>query len=342
MEDSQTLEAHDLADNGDQGFSRTQDGGFEPKCVAESQGLFHMLKCYMLKLALDGADKVFKDQRTLNSCISVFECQAGQASDHGEVIRRCGLDSTQVCEEIAVEERRDEAISPPSEEIERVCRKSANPLLRHHLNRNFVNVPQAVNPCSTNYNPFPLNILAFILVLLIRTIGFQLSLVVKFFTFPLWLSYFSFMLLLCPFQTLRHIRGYLIEKLLRLWSATFTSVISAVSGGLGTQKSLAVIVGLAFFRSIYVCSMLLGILASGFGLSGFMMRHLVEKPIKTVETLNFDYTKPSPVALVPLISSGVGVIPYNHKLQMTVSLTVPESEYNHKLGVFQVSSSHQR
>ncbi|KAK9937796.1 hypothetical protein M0R45_014565 [Rubus argutus] len=273
MEDSQTLAAHDLADNGDQGFSRTQDGGFEPKCDAKSQRLFHMLKCYMLKLALDGADKVFKDQRTLNSCISVFECRAGLARNHGDV-RRCGLDSTQVCEEIAVEERRDE--------------------------------------------------------------GFQLSLVVKLFTLPVWLSYFSFMLLLRPFQTLRHIQGYLMERLLRLWSATFTSVISAVSGGLGTQKSLVVIVGLALFRSIYVCSMLLGILASGFVLSGFTMRHLVEKPIKTVETLNFDYTKPSPVALVPLMSSGVGVIPYNHKLQMTVSLTLPESEYNHKLGVFQV------
>ncbi|PQP92374.1 seipin-2-like [Prunus yedoensis var. nudiflora] len=33
---------------------------------------------------------------------------------------------------------------------------------------------------------------------------------------------------------------------------------------------------------------------------------------------------------------GDSVIPYNHKLQLAVSLTVPESEYSHKLGFFQV------
>ncbi|XP_021814897.1 seipin-2-like [Prunus avium] len=33
---------------------------------------------------------------------------------------------------------------------------------------------------------------------------------------------------------------------------------------------------------------------------------------------------------------GDRVIPYNHKLQLAVSLTMPESEYSHKLGVFQV------
>ncbi|KAL6202018.1 hypothetical protein ACLB2K_025729 [Fragaria x ananassa] len=64
--------------------------------------------------------------------------------------------------------------------------------------------------------------------------------------------------------------------------------------------------------------------------------HLVEKPIKTIESLSFDYTKPSPVALVPLRSSSVGVIPYGHIVQMTISLTMPDSEYNNRLGVFQV------
>ncbi|KAH0986474.1 hypothetical protein GBA52_013651 [Prunus armeniaca] len=66
----------------------------------------------------------------------------------------------------------------------------------------------------------------------------------------------------------------------------------------------------------------------------------VQNSIKTTETLNSDYTKSSPVAFVPLMSSsgahGDRVIPYNHKLQLAVSLTMPESECNHKLGVFQV------
>ncbi|TQE03129.1 hypothetical protein C1H46_011300 [Malus baccata] len=117
------------------------------------------------------------------------------------------------------------------------------------------------------------------------------------------------------------------------------NVTSAVSRRMQAQKSVAVNVGFAFFRSLYVCSMLLGILESGFVLSGFIMRHLVENPIQTTEALNFDYTKSSPVAFVPLMSSSRVssdcAIPYNHKLQLAVSLTAPESEYNHKLGVFQ-------
>ncbi|KAM1001295.1 hypothetical protein ACFX15_007512 [Malus domestica] len=118
------------------------------------------------------------------------------------------------------------------------------------------------------------------------------------------------------------------------------NVTSAVSRRVQAQKSVAVNVGFAFFRSLYVRSMLLGILAFGFVLSGFIMRHLIENPIQTTEALNFDYTKSSPVAFVPLMSSSRvssdRAIPYNHKLQLAVSLTVPESEYNHKLGVFQV------
>lgn len=131
-----------------------------------------------------------------------------------------------------------------------------------------------------------------------------------------------------------------MKKLLRMWSVTSTNVTLAVSERLQAQKSLAVKVGLAFFRSIYVCSMPFGILASGFVLSGFVMKHLVQNSIQTTETLNSDYTKSSPVAFVPLMSSsgahGDHVIPYNHKLQLAVSFTMPESEYNHKLGVFQV------
>lgn len=108
---------------------------------------------------------------------------------------------------------------------------------------------------------------------------------------------------------------------------------------MNAQKSVVVRGDWTVFSVIYVLCMLLALLASGFILGGFMMRHLIEKPIQIVETLNFDDTKTSPVALVPVISSSVigsRFIPYNHKLQLTVSLTVPESEYNRKLGVFQV------
>ncbi|KAJ8633391.1 hypothetical protein MRB53_026727 [Persea americana] len=70
------------------------------------------------------------------------------------------------------------------------------------------------------------------------------------------------------------------------------------------------------------------------------------------EVLNFDYTKVNPAAVVPIISydgvsCGLGrrpekieigkrAIPAYHQLQVTVSLILPESEYNRKIGVFQV------
>ncbi|CAI8590949.1 unnamed protein product [Vicia faba] len=89
---------------------------------------------------------------------------------------------------------------------------------------------------------------------------------------------------------------------------------------------------------------------------GFLMKCFVEKPIQMKEVLNFDYTKLSPVAYVPIISCdgvvggkdsennvqvgklammGERVIPSKHKVQVTVSLRVPESGYNRNLGIFQ-------
>lgn len=115
--------------------------------------------------------------------------------------------------------------------------------------------------------------------------------------------------------------------------------------------------GWGFLLSIYVCCILIGLLVSSFVFSGFLMKCFVEKPIQMKEVLNFDYTKLSPVAYVPIISCdgvvdgkdsennvqvgklmmmGERVIPPKHQVQVTVSLRVPESGYNRNLGVFQV------
>ena len=81
-----------------------------------------------------------------------------------------------------------------------------------------------------------------------------------------------------------------------------------------------------------------------------LVRRLVEEPIQIKEMLNFNYAKHSPVAYVPIVPctgigcgehckeviGGIGFIPPTHRLQVKVSLTLPESEYNRNLGVFQV------
>ena len=106
---------------------------------------------------------------------------------------------------------------------------------------------------------------------------------------------------------------------------------------------------------MYVCFILFGVLLSSLLISGCMMKYLVEKPIQKTEVLNFDYTKQNLVAYVPITScagivcggdceNNIGVnnmidawvIPPKQKVQVTVSLLVPESEYNRNLGVFQV------
>lgn len=81
----------------------------------------------------------------------------------------------------------------------------------------------------------------------------------------------------------------------------------------------------------------------------------MEEPIRMKGSLNFDYTKKSPVAFLPIIAcpeasqdayllknpeigkvGGLRVIPPNHKLQVNILLTMPESDYNQNLGIFQV------
>lgn len=62
------------------------------------------------------------------------------------------------------------------------------------------------------------------------------------------------------------------------------------------------------------------------------MGKVVEEPIQVTETLNFDYTKPSPVAFVAVQR----LVPPNQRMQLEVFLTLPESDYNRRLGVFQV------
>ena len=68
------------------------------------------------------------------------------------------------------------------------------------------------------------------------------------------------------------------------------------------------------------------------------------------EVLNFNYTKHSPGAYVPIVpctSIGchehckamigwIGFVPPTHRLQVMVSMTLPESGYNQNLAVFQV------
>ncbi|KAA8515042.1 hypothetical protein F0562_018171 [Nyssa sinensis] len=202
------------------------------------------------------------------------------------------------------------------------------------------------------------SLLLFLAGLVIKAIGFQLSLLTSFFTFPIWLLYFSCMFVIDPFRSVRRGRGYLMGKLLKPWGVIGKIVTPFIDEWLKDYKSiwkLALRFGWGLLWSIYVGLILVGLLVSAFVVSGFMIRFLVEEPIQMNETLNFDYTKNSPVDFVPIIAcpdvscgvncgekieveklGGTRVIPPNHKLQVAISLTLPESDYNRNLGIFQV------
>ncbi|XP_038720471.1 seipin-2-like isoform X2 [Tripterygium wilfordii] len=199
--------------------------------------------------------------------------------------------------------------------------------------------------------------------LVIKAIAFQINLLINFFTFPFWALYCLFMFMLDPFGALRRGRDYVTGKLKNLLTHIWGIVTRVTSEWLMEHKSmwtlfLRFLWGLLW--SIYVGLALFSLLMFSVAISGFLVRNLVEEPVEIKENLNFDYTKNSPVALVPIWScnavgcgvnckenvnvgqsKGTRLIPVNHKLQVIISLTMPESDYNRNLGVFQLLAAYQ-
>ncbi|XP_021607328.2 seipin-2 [Manihot esculenta] len=321
--------------------SKNQEVGSQTH--VESPSLYDALKCCLIKLAIGGDDKLFMDRNRLKV----------QAFSNGFEQQDLGS-SSKDCQNYCAERRNGESL----QENERVSAEKDKHVVygaTNEWNHEHADVSQVVNSPSEGCNQFSLDFLAFFAALLTKFLGFQFSLMVSFLTFPIWLSYFSFMFMMFPFRTLRHIRGYFIKKLLNFWGISGRNVTEKAQKSIG---NIAVRFGCAIFWSSYVFFMLLGLLASGFVFGGLLMRNIVDKPVQAREMiLNFDYTKTSPVAFVPVMPySGVSdpsglvdkddlkaamevgerVIPHNQKLQLIISLTVPESDYNLKLGIFQV------
>ncbi|KAJ6292714.1 hypothetical protein OIU78_024820 [Salix suchowensis] len=202
------------------------------------------------------------------------------------------------------------------------------------------------------------NLLEFVAGLVIKAIGFQLNLFFYFITCPFWILFCFYMLVVDPFGAIRRGRGFIARKLVSLWNLVGGFFGSYIDDWLKEHKtilSLLMQFGWGLFWSCYVCVILCGLLVFSVMLSGLLMRYLVEEPIQIRQDLNFDYTENSPVAFVPVQSCGTATcgvdckenfgdvkslktraIPPNHKLQVSVLLTLPESEYNRNLGVFQI------
>lgn len=195
--------------------------------------------------------------------------------------------------------------------------------------------------------------------IVIKPISFQIHLIVKIFMFTIRLAYYSYMIVFNPLGLLMLFRGYFIQKIKKIWNLVFGIVSEYVYEWLKEQRAfwkLGLKCGWGLLWSAYVCSVLVGLLVSAFLMGGILIKVVVEEPIRMTRSLNFDYSEKSPEAFVPIMSNvkmnrdvmhlvekpeilkadGSRVVPRDHGVQVTVSLTVPESEYNQHLGIFQV------
>lgn len=192
--------------------------------------------------------------------------------------------------------------------------------------------------------------------IVIKPIGFQIHLLVKFFTFTIRLAYYSYMLVFNPFGLVMVFRGYLIQEMKKIWNLMFGIVSEYVYEWLKQQRAiwkLGLKCGWGLLWSAYVCAVLVGLLVSAFIMGGVLIKVAVEEPIRMTKSLNFDYSEKSPMALVPIMRTnldvrhfvekprflkgdGSRVVPRDHGVQVSVSLNLPESEYNQHLGMFQV------
>eukprot|EP00249_Psilotum_nudum_P021817 c28263_g1_i1 orf=401-2995(-) len=106
----------------------------------------------------------------------------------------------------------------------------------------------------------------------------------------------------------------------------------------------------------YVCILLSSLLFLAFLMNFFFVSKFVEEPFNMKDLLHFDYTQYHPSAVVYLQPSSITghyngkllhqpsksqrsrAIPMSHLIHITVTLTLPESDYNRQLGVFQLSA----
>lgn len=187
------------------------------------------------------------------------------------------------------------------------------------------------NESITSNSPDSFPILLLTLVeLVLKALGYQTQLFATPLKSPIWLMQISYILVSDPLSIVYQ----WIEKHKFTWSSC-----------LPTGQ------GLLWFAYSYL--ILVGFFASSFLLSGTIMKWIVTEPAQITEELIFDYTIDTPMAFVPIIScsnssfpglienskigaTGSQVLHFDREVQATVSLTLPESDYNRNLGIFQV------
>ncbi|KAF8700997.1 hypothetical protein HU200_033889 [Digitaria exilis] len=177
-------------------------------------------------------------------------------------------------------------------------------------------------------SPTP-SILEYLAVLVIKAVVFQVSALISCLTFPVRLLQWWFLFVTDPLGLARRARAWAL--------GVAGDAAGALTARLGVGDGVGKVALRLLWGSLwaaYVCVVLCALLVMAFLGGGLLVGRIVEKPVQVTETLNFDYTKPSPVAIVPVPR----LVPPNQRMQLEISLTLPESDYNRRLGVFQVKA----
>ncbi|CAN7137606.1 unnamed protein product [Brassica rapa subsp. narinosa] len=168
------------------------------------------------------------------------------------------------------------------------------------------------------------HLLSSLATLVIKSIEFQVSLMLSFIKFPPWFIHICLSFVMDPYRTMRRGRRYLISKVVELCELGLNDDKLVLE----TVRRLA----LGLLWAVHVGIVLFAMLVSAFMISGFVISLLAREPLVVKESLSFDYTKNSPEAYVPITR----VNSPNQRTEVSVSMTLPESEYNRNLGMFQV------
>ncbi|CAM0952648.1 unnamed protein product [Alopecurus aequalis] len=182
---------------------------------------------------------------------------------------------------------------------------------------------------ARDYRPAtaPPGILEALAVLVVKAVVFQVSALIACLTFPFRLLQWWYLFVTDPLGSARRAREWALGAV--------EQATGEVTARLGGSEGVGRVAGRLAWGSlwaVYVCVVLCALLIMAFLGGGLLVGRLVEEPVQVTEPLNFDYTKPSPVAFVPVRR----LVPPHQRMQLEVSLTLPESDYNRRLGVFQV------
>ncbi|KAJ1290577.1 hypothetical protein BS78_02G254700 [Paspalum vaginatum] len=177
-------------------------------------------------------------------------------------------------------------------------------------------------------SPAP-SILEHLAVFVIKAVVFQVSALISCIVFPVRLLQWWFLFVTDPLGLARRARAWVLGV-----AGDAAGTLTARLGGGEAVGKVAQRIVWGSLWAAYVCVVLCALLIMAFLGGGLLVGRIVEEPVQVTEALNFDYTKPSPMSFVPVPR----LVPPNQRMQLEVSLTLPESDYNRKLGVFQVKA----